>query len=314
MLIGIGVNYASFANLHVNTNGQRRLKSHATRRTSWPPVPRSPPAVREGGRRLRQDALRLQLQQHAVRRRHVQRPRPPDVPLLSCGAPAPASASSVLKDARLFPDTHIGAQRNTTNYNSMTIGALRMAAMTISGLVVGTYLAVLLGSGGLRVSPHARWSRCTTGTGTGGRARPGRFSELPAVTVQLPLFNEMYVVERLLDAVAGIRYPRDRFQIQVLDDSHRRDAGDLQAQGRRAARAAGLDIELHPPHRPHRLQGGRARRTASQTAKGEFVLIFDADFVPTPDILERTHRPLHRPEGRRWCSAAGSTSTATTRR
>ena len=47
----------------------------------------------------------------------------------------------------------------------------------------------------------------------------GRYDELPAVTVQLPLFNEMYVVERLLDSVAGIRYPRDRFQIQVLDDS-----------------------------------------------------------------------------------------------
>ena len=47
----------------------------------------------------------------------------------------------------------------------------------------------------------------------------GKFAELPAVTVQLPLFNEMYVAERLLDAVADIRYPRDRFQIQVLDDS-----------------------------------------------------------------------------------------------
>src|SRR5262245_7861455 len=46
-----------------------------------------------------------------------------------------------------------------------------------------------------------------------------RFADLPAVTVQLPRFNEMYVVERLLDAVVAIRYPRDRFQIQVLDDS-----------------------------------------------------------------------------------------------
>ena len=47
----------------------------------------------------------------------------------------------------------------------------------------------------------------------------GQYAELPAVTVQLPLFNEMYVAERLLDSVAQIRYPRDRFQIQVLDDS-----------------------------------------------------------------------------------------------
>ena len=77
--------------------------------------------------------------------------------------------------------------------------------MSISGLVVGTYLAVLLvlavygfhrTVAGLAVLPEPR---------TGGRARSGRFSELPAVTVQLPLFNEMYVVERLLDAVA--RHP-----------------------------------------------------------------------------------------------------------
>ena len=52
------------------------------------------------------------------------------------------------------------------------------------------------------------------------RPKPkGQFTDLPRVTVQLPLFNEMYVVERLLDAVARIDYPHDRFQIQVLDDS-----------------------------------------------------------------------------------------------
>ena len=90
--------------------------------------------------------------------------------------------------------------------------------MSISGLVIGTYLAVLivLAVYGLHrtalISMYYRNKH--------RRPRPaGRFSELPVVTVQLPLFNEMYVVERLLDAVAGIRYPRDRFQIQVLDDS-----------------------------------------------------------------------------------------------
>src|SRR5678816_4625466 len=90
--------------------------------------------------------------------------------------------------------------------------------MSISGLVIGTYLAVLivLAVYGLHrtalISMYYRNKH--------RRPRPaGRFSELPVVTVQLPLFNEMYVVERLLDAVAAIRYPRDRFQIQVLDDS-----------------------------------------------------------------------------------------------
>src|SRR5262245_53871500 len=72
----------------------------------------------------------------------------------------------------------------------------------------------------------------------------GRFADLPAVPVQLPLFNETYVAERLLDAVARTRYPRDRFQIQVLDDSTdetreicRRKVAEL------AARHPDLDIE-----------------------------------------------------------------------
>src|SRR5437667_5480608 len=75
------------------------------------------------------------------------------------------------------------------------------------------------------------------------RAR-GKFADLPAVTVQLPLYNEMYVVERLLEAVAAIRYPRDRYQIQVLDDS----TDETQDLCRRkvvelAARLPELDIE-----------------------------------------------------------------------
>jgi glycosyltransferase involved in cell wall biosynthesis len=120
------------------------------------------------------------------------------------------------------------------------------------------------------------------------KPRPaGRFAELPAVTVQLPLYNEMYVVERLLDAVAGIRYPRDRFQIQVLDDS----TDETQEICRRKVAELGqrfpeLDVEY--VHRVDRrgFKAG-ALENGLQTAKGEFVLIFDADFLPNPDILER---------------------------
>jgi len=90
--------------------------------------------------------------------------------------------------------------------------------MEFSGLVVGTYLAILLllaFYGFHRSSLVWLYYR-----NRAGRPRPrGKLAELPAVTVQLPLYNEMYVVERLLDAVAAIRYPRDRFQIQILDDS-----------------------------------------------------------------------------------------------
>jgi cellulose synthase/poly-beta-1,6-N-acetylglucosamine synthase-like glycosyltransferase len=116
----------------------------------------------------------------------------------------------------------------------------------------------------------------------------GRFKDLPAVTVQLPLFNEMYVVERLLDAVVGIRYPRDRFQVQVLDDSTdetqdicKRKVAELQA------RFPELDVEyIHRRDRTGFKAG--ALEHGLDTAKGELILIFDADFLPLPDMLERT--------------------------
>jgi cellulose synthase/poly-beta-1,6-N-acetylglucosamine synthase-like glycosyltransferase len=116
----------------------------------------------------------------------------------------------------------------------------------------------------------------------------GKFADLPAVTVQLPLYNEMYVVERLLDSVAVIRYPRDRYQIQVLDDSTdetqeicRRKIADLQR------RYPDLDIEyIHRVDRTGFKAG--ALENGLRTAKGELILIFDADFLPHADILEQT--------------------------
>jgi len=116
----------------------------------------------------------------------------------------------------------------------------------------------------------------------------GKFSELPAVTVQLPLFNEMYVAERLLDAVAALRYPRDRFQIQVLDDSTDETCGICRSKiAELMVRYPDLDIEY--VHRKDRtgFKAG-ALENGLRTAKGELVLIFDADFVPNADILERT--------------------------
>ncbi|HET6280611.1 MAG TPA: glycosyl transferase family 2, partial [Polyangia bacterium] len=90
--------------------------------------------------------------------------------------------------------------------------------MEISGVVVGTYLVilVLLAVYGFHRSSlvflyYRHRDKAPRALGT--------FSDLPAVTVQLPLFNEMYVAQRLLDAVAQIDWPRDRLEIQVLDDS-----------------------------------------------------------------------------------------------
>jgi cellulose synthase/poly-beta-1,6-N-acetylglucosamine synthase-like glycosyltransferase len=108
----------------------------------------------------------------------------------------------------------------------------------------------------------------------------------PKVTIQLPVYNEMYVVVRLIDAVAQMDYPRDRLQIQVLDDST--DGTTRLARARVAHhQAQGLDIELN--HRTDRsgFKAG-ALDTALDTARGEFIAIFDADFVPPSDFLRRT--------------------------
>ena len=70
----------------------------------------------------------------------------------------------------------------------------------------------------------------------------GRFDDLPVVTIQLPLFNEMYVVDRLVDSVCAIDYPRDRLEIQVLDDSTDESADIAEAAVRRQA-AEGVDIK-----------------------------------------------------------------------
>jgi cellulose synthase/poly-beta-1,6-N-acetylglucosamine synthase-like glycosyltransferase len=115
---------------------------------------------------------------------------------------------------------------------------------------------------------------------------PPPVDEWPVVTVQLPIYNEMYVVDRLIDAVCAMRYPRERLQIQVLDDStdETRDIAEI-AVRRQAAR--GFDIQyLHREDRTGFKAG--ALEAGLRSARGEFVAVFDADFVPTPDFLERT--------------------------
>lgn len=109
-------------------------------------------------------------------------------------------------------------------------------------------------------------------------------TELPSVTVQLPLYNEATVVERLLEAVATIDYPRDRFEVQVLDDST--DETRLLASRKvEQLRQAGLDI--HYIRRPDRTgYKAGALEFGLGTAKGEFVAMFDADFIPEPDFLK----------------------------
>lgn len=112
------------------------------------------------------------------------------------------------------------------------------------------------------------------------------FEDLPRVTIQLPMFNEQYVVERLIDAVCHIRYPREKLQIQVLDDSTD-ETREIAQRAVAAKREEGIDIVyLHRENR-HGYKAG-ALEEGLLSATGEFVAVFDADFVPQADFLERT--------------------------
>src|SRR6266478_8186245 len=113
----------------------------------------------------------------------------------------------------------------------------------------------------------------------------GRLPELPKVTVQLPLYNEMYVAERLLDAVAALDYPRDKIEVQVLDDSTDETTGIV---ARKVAQLRERGFEVCHIHRANRLgYKAGALENGLHRATGEFVAIFDADFVPQPDLFQK---------------------------
>lgn len=116
-----------------------------------------------------------------------------------------------------------------------------------------------------------------------------RLEELPQVTVQLPVFNEVYVVGRLIDAVCAIEYPRDRLQIQVLDDSTD-DTVEAARERVDFHRRRGIDIEYIRRRNREGFKAG-ALQHGMNSAKGEFIAIFDADFVPPADIFKES---IHR--------------------
>jgi|HubBroStandDraft_5_1064220.scaffolds.fasta_scaffold08157_2 cellulose synthase/poly-beta-1,6-N-acetylglucosamine synthase-like glycosyltransferase len=110
-----------------------------------------------------------------------------------------------------------------------------------------------------------------------------RFDQLPRVTVQLPIFNEQYVVDRLLDAVCRLDYPKDKLDIQLLDDS---TDETVEVARILVDRYAALGHPVKYIHRTNR-EGFKAGALEAglKTAKGEFIAIFDADFVPPQDFL-----------------------------
>ena len=109
------------------------------------------------------------------------------------------------------------------------------------------------------------------------------FLDLPRVTLQLPMYNEKYVARRVIEAACEIDYPRDKLQIQVLDDSTD-ETTEIARQTVERLRSAGYDVMLlHRDNRSGYKAGALDEGLASAT--GEFVCIFDADFIPPPGIL-----------------------------
>ncbi len=142
---------------------------------------------------------------------------------------------------------------------------------------------------------------------------PPEVSKWPKITIQLPIYNERYVVERLLDTVARIDYPRETLEIQVLDDST-----DETQQVARACveRYQALGLPIRYVHRSDRA-GFKAGALAAglESATGEFVAIFDADFLPPPDFLRRTVPYFNDPSiamvQTRWTYVNGNYSVLT---
>jgi len=117
--------------------------------------------------------------------------------------------------------------------------------------------------------------------------------EIPYVTIQLPIYNEMYVVERLLENIAGIEYPTDKLEIQVLDDST--ESVEKTAMQIQKLQQTGLDIKHICRENRIGFKAG-ALKEGLKIAKGEFIAVFDSDFLPKKDWLYQTVPYFKNPE------------------
>jgi cellulose synthase/poly-beta-1,6-N-acetylglucosamine synthase-like glycosyltransferase len=160
-------------------------------------------------------------------------------------------------------------------------GLYRANAFDIALLVPYFVVLILLASYGLHryVLVYLYYKNRKNHTGEPA----ARFEDLPRVTVQLPMFNEQFVAERLIESVCKLKYPREKLDIQVLDDSTDETVEVVRDLVERYV-ALGHPITYH--HRTNR-EGFKAGALAEgmKTSKGEFIAIFDADFTPPEDFL-----------------------------
>jgi len=152
----------------------------------------------------------------------------------------------------------------------------------IGSLVLATHFLLLgiLSLFGLhRLSMVMRWFRYRTFA----PKAPATFKELPKVTVQIPLYNERLVAKRIVDTIVLLEYPKDRLQIQIVDDSND-DTSALIAERVSHYQQQGFNIE-HVQRTNRRGFKAGALKDAMATADGEFIAIFDADFIPSANTL-----------------------------
>src|SRR5258705_8809325 len=154
----------------------------------------------------------------------------------------------------------------------------------IDGITVGVLVitSVTLFGFGLNLL-YLTWRSTRTRPRAAVRVAAGRE---PLVCVQVPIYNERYVAERVIDAVCGLDWPLDRFEVQLLDDS---DDETVDIVGRRASRWRGKGVRVTHVRRGTR-EGFKAGALAHglELTRAPYIAIFDADFVPPPDFLRRT--------------------------
>jgi cellulose synthase/poly-beta-1,6-N-acetylglucosamine synthase-like glycosyltransferase len=125
-------------------------------------------------------------------------------------------------------------------------------------------------------------------------SEPQLNGHLPTVTIQLPIYNEFYVIERLIDAITKFNYPKHKFEIHILDDSTDETVGLVEKKMKDYV-SQGFQIE-HIRRTDRKGYKAGALKEGMKYAKGEFIAIFDADFLPKPDFLRKTLPYFENPE------------------